>query len=332
MSEVKKIALVGGGLAGSSLAKLFNERKILFDWYYDDIHSASHISSGILNPVTGRRYALAWKYDELIVAAKKLYGNFLLPIKLDKHYTPFKEGNTIEEIILGKEKYLAKLNENWVEVKESYQLRTKDFMQSIKDEVENLGQIKHEEFAHKNLIYDNHYWLYNHNIYSKVIFAEGIFVKKNPFFKHIPFQLNRGEALVLDIAKNKPESVKKYGKFICPFGEKFWVGSSFDKVDSDAPLLTEKTRLELQNAIPNLVEGQNYKIINHIGALRSTTLDRRPIVGEHPVDKGLFVFNGFGTKGASLIPWCAEHLLLQIFKDIKILRDISIERYQENYY
>ena len=321
-----KIAIVGGGLAGSCLAKLLTERGEDFHWYFDNKTGASHISSGILNPVTGRRYALAWKYDELLSAGKEFYGEFLEPIRLEKFFSPFKDDSSLDEVIRGKEKYLSKINEEWISVKESFQLRTNDFIQFIKRGNTEGNRVISNEFHHENLHTRDVRWHYQDQIYDNVFFAEGIQVKNNPFFNHLPFQPNRGEALIIDIQENKPSTVKKHGKFICPFGEQFWVGSSFDKVDFDAPLLTEKTKQELVQAIPNLIEGEDYKVLNHLGALRSTTFDRRPIIGEHPLHKGLYIFNGFGTKGASLIPWCAHELIGLIFNSEETNTEISISR------
>jgi glycine oxidase len=322
------IAVIGGGLAGTALAKLLAEKNQAFDWYRDDTSSASHISSGILNPVTGRRYATAWRYDELIAIAKQFYGEFLNPIRIEKHFTPYKEQSSIDDIIQGKENYLSKINEHWVEVKSSFQLQTGAFINYYTNLISEHHSVINQVFNHSDLLPDGDAWSYQGQIYHQVLFAEGIFVRNNPFFNHIDFRPNRGEALLLDIYTNKPEAVKKHGKFICPFGEQFWVGSSFDKVDFHAPLTTEKTKQDLLQAIPNLIEGEDYKVLNHLGALRSTTFDRRPIIGEHPQHKGIFIFNGFGTKGASLIPWCAMELIGAISNAKELNNEISILRVQ----
>ena len=329
MSEFKpkgKIAIIGGGLAGTSLAKLFHEKGLSFHWYSDMKSSASHISSGILNPVTGRRYASAWKYDELIAVAKPFYGKFLTPIKLEKHFTPYKEQSSIDDVIRGKENYLSKINEKWVEVKASYQLQTNAFINYYRDLLSEQHSIITQAFNPSDLLPDGDAWSYREEKYSQILFAEGILVQNNPFFNYIDFQPNRGEVLLLDIYSNKPEAVKKHGKFICPFGEQFWVGSSFDKVDFQVDLTTEKTKQDLLEALPNLIEGNDYKVLNHLGALRSTTFDRRPIVGEHPQHKGLFIFNGFGTKGSSLIPWCSQQLFNRLINEKNINVEIDIAR------
>jgi hypothetical protein len=324
--STNNIAIIGGGLAGTCLAKLIFERGERFHWYIDDRKSASQISSGILNPVTGRRYALTWQYDILLDVAKEFYTEFLRPIRLEKHFSPFKEESSVDDVIRSKDKYLSKIDDNWIEVKNCYQLQTNEFINRIKQKLESTDQIFNEIFDYSLLKFSNNQWNYQGRNYDQVIFAEGIQVKNNPFFHYIDFRPNRGEALLLDIYTNKPEVVKKHGKFICPFGDKFWVGSSFDKVEFQAPLTTEKTKQDLNQALPNLIEGNDYKILDHLGALRSTTYDRRPIIGEHPQHKGLYVFNGFGAKGASLIPWCALQLLKKLVNGEKVNAEIDINR------
>ena len=53
-----------------------------------------------------------------------------------------------------------------------------------------------------------------------------------------------------------------------------------------------------------------YEILHHRAALRPTVKDRRMIIGQSPLDDRLYIFNGLGTKGASLAPlgskWLAE--------------------------
>jgi len=320
------IAIIGGGLAGTSLAKLLDEKNNKFDWYLDHTKAASHISSGILNPITGRRYAITWKYEELVAIAKSFYGDFLHPISLEKHFTPFKDGSSIEDINRGKENYLTKINENWIEVKACYQFQTSAFMSRYQKLVAENHSVMDESFTYADLVPNGSQWIYKGRSYRQVLFAEGIFVQNNPFFEYLDFKPNRGEALLIDIFKNKPNKVRKHGKFICPYKEQFWVGSSFDKVDFQAPLTTEKAKQDLLDALPNLIEGNEYHVAEHVGALRSTTYDRRPIIGEHPDHKGLYIFNGFGAKGASLIPWCAFQMLNNIVDRKTLNAEIDIAR------
>ena len=50
-----------------------------------------------------------------------------------------------------------------------------------------------------------------------------------------------------------------------------------------------------------------FEVIDHQAAIRPTVKDRRPFIGNHPKYPNLGIFNGFGTKGASLVPFWASH-------------------------
>lgn len=321
------LLIIGGGLAGACLAKRCLDANLSFLWYADQQASASHISSGILNPVTGRRYALSWKYEELLAEAIPFYGKYLKPIRLEKHFKSYKNEETIQDVVRGKEYYLSAIDKEWILVKSSYQLDTRKFIAEVMHYASQLSHLRLEKFEYDVLENEDRIWKYKGEEFSHILFAEGIFVKENPFFNSLPFQPNRGEALLIDIATDKPTSVKKHGKFICPFEDKFWIGSSFDKVDRHDPLRTDSTRLELLDALPNLIGNVDYSIAEHFGALRSTTPSRRPIVGEHPSKEGLFILNGLGTKGASLAPYCSRQLMNHILNKEHLDTEIDIARY-----
>jgi glycine/D-amino acid oxidase-like deaminating enzyme len=50
------------------------------------------------------------------------------------------------------------------------------------------------------------------------------------------------------------------------------------------------------------------KILKHKAGLRPATFDRKPFIGFHDKHKNVAIFNGFGSKGVSLIPYFAMNL------------------------
>lgn len=318
------IGIVGGGLAGTALAKLCFEKKIEFRWIKDNKPAASHISSGIINPVTGRKFVQTWNYELFKTIAIDFYGEFISEVKIDKFFKSHDGDIKIDDIVTGNEKYLSKINDKWIQVTESYQVDVPAFMKRYHDKFSNF--VLNETFDHSILKLENEKWVYKDLLFDQIIFAEGIEVMKNPFFNHLDFRANRGEVLLIDVEDFKLDTIKKHGKFICKFGDKFWIGSSYDIVKYDSPVLTEFMRKDLEDSLPNLIQDKPYTIINHIGALRSTTHDRRPFIGEHREHKNIYVFNGFGTKGASLIPACAIELLNNIFENKDLDKEIDINR------
>src|SRR4029079_6360252 len=60
------VIIVGQGISGTMLSWFLqkeNKSFIVFDEVRE--HSASRVAAGIINPVTGRRYAYTWMIDEV---------------------------------------------------------------------------------------------------------------------------------------------------------------------------------------------------------------------------------------------------------------------------
>lgn len=317
---------MGGGIAAIALAKECLDRNLDFILIRDERPSASQISSGIINPITGRRYAISWNFDQFLASAIAFYGEDIQKMPLKRYYKPYQPNSTIHDDLKGKERYCFSLDPNWVDITESYQVKVKSFITNILSAIpENRQMIS--RFSFNELKIDNAFY-YNQFVFDKIIFAEGIAVLENPFFSHLPFLANRGEALVIKIPNFKLDNIVQKGKFICPYEDNFWVGSSFDKVDLNSETKTAKAKVEIQNAIPNLIENHTYKEIEHLGAFRATVPDRRPIIGEHPSISNMYVFNGFGTKGVSLVPFLSKNLIDHIFENKELMAEIDINRFK----
>ena len=61
--------------------------------------------------------------------------------------------------------------------------------------------------------------------------------------------------------------------------------------------------------------------------IRSTTKDRRPIVGKHSRIKNLYIINGLGSKGISQAPYCSDKLFNYIENNKEINKEINIKRF-----
>ena len=67
--------ILGQGFSGSALGLLVEELGYSYMSVSNkDKHSASSKAVGLVNPVTGRRMAKTWNYDELMPFAVKFYG------------------------------------------------------------------------------------------------------------------------------------------------------------------------------------------------------------------------------------------------------------------
>ena len=70
-----------------------------------------------------------------------------------------------------------------------------------------------------------------------------------------------------------------------------------------------------------------YKIVDQEAGIRPATLDRRPFLGVHPEFERLLMFNGFGTKGVSLMPYFSVKFCDFLSNDKELPEEVNINRY-----
>jgi len=61
---MKDILIVGGGIAGSTLAWQWHLQGKSIHWVADDAVSSSHVAAGVFNPVVLKRFSPVWKAEE----------------------------------------------------------------------------------------------------------------------------------------------------------------------------------------------------------------------------------------------------------------------------
>ncbi len=141
---------------------------------------------------------------------------------------------------------------------------------------------------------------------DKIIFCEGAKAVENPYFNWLPFNPDKGELLIVKIPGLNLSQLFKHHITIVPLGDNlYWVGATNDWNFLDDKPCEENKQLiirELQEIL-NIP----FEIVSHQAAIRPTVKDRRPFIGIHPDYPSLGIFNGFGTKGASLIPYWADN-------------------------
>ena len=86
----------------------------------------------------------------------------------------------------------------------------------------------------------------------------------------------------------------------------YLVGATYNRIDfTDA--LTEQGQAFLKIKI-NEVLNVDYEIVSSVAGVRPTTKDRRPLLGLHPKNPSIAVFNGLGTRGVLQGPSLSNEL------------------------
>ena len=148
--------------------------------------------------------------------------------------------------------------------------------------------------------------------YDRIICCEGWRARFNPWFNYLPYGGNKGQVLIIRTEAPLLASMFKHRVFLVPFADNtYWIGAtSENQFADDQP--TEANATFLEDRLREILTVP-YEVVAHRAAVRPTVKDRRMFLGTHPDLSGLAIFNGLGTKGASLAPlgsrWLAEHLL-----------------------
>jgi glycine oxidase len=323
--------IVGHGLSGCVLAMTMYKKNIPFQLVGTSIPGeASMASSGIIAPVTGRRYVKTWNIEMYIDAALQFYrwsetifGNtFFREIEIvrflaneeaakawkhrleDPEYRNYISSKSYEEI--------DQLQRPYGVLMGGYRLDTPGWLGAVREFLMDRGLMR---------IIDSPVSI-KHDEENILILATGA-VDKELAHGVIP---NKGEALIVRLPEWKISLIVKDEVFIVPlYDDLFWVGSYYEPWPLDPyPSVEGKERLLL--GISKLYNGP-LEIIQHLAGVRPTVDDRRPIIGSFPGRSNVYLFNGMGTKATSLAPYWADQLIAHIDDRVSLPKEVSPGRY-----
>ena len=335
--------IIGQGLAGSCLAlelRKRGKRILVFDRV--DPHSASRVAAGMYNPITSKVRSLTWNAGVLFPLLEKFYAeaerltgsNFFQPLPM---YRPFpsqtdQQGwgqveNDYLETVYEQSEYGSFVRDPFggLRLKHAGFVDTNEFIRAVKKILE----------ADRCLIEDNFPEQVNDrfiesckNLADRVVFCEGVRVTENPLFRWLPISHLKGE--VLDVQTELPKDILfNRSVYLVPSGSGFRAGSTYER--TSAPGNSNGGVNDIESRLRNLLVNP-FRITGQSWGFRPAVRDRRPVLGEHPDQKGIFVFNGLGTKGVSLAPWSAASLANWMEGSASLPDEVNISRFYPLYF
>lgn len=341
--------IVGQGITGSLLAHtLLQKGKTIhvFDNYHKN--SSSKVAAGIINPVTGRRVVKSWLIDELIPFAKKTYQDLeeklgikiyyernviriLFSIKDENKWLEKTGDETIAKYVLENENlgcFSSKINEGEGvgEIQYSSQVDMPLFLEKTKAILLDQAMMKVERFDYQGVRLGDDAVFYQNIKAKKIIFCEGQQGRNNPWFGELPFEVAKGEVLLVKIPNANFDKILKHKLFVVPLqNELYWIGSTYDW-DSPNDLPTEEAKQLLIHKLKKILTIP-FEVVAHQAAIRPTTYDRRPMIGLHPENVLLGIVNGMGTKGASLAPYFVNQFVEYLLEDGVLNSEADVSRF-----
>lgn len=338
--------LVGHGLAGTALAyRLKQAGKKIRIIDQPGANNSSRIAAGLFNPVTGRKMVKTWKADSLFPVIKPFYkeleqitgSKFLTEKAIYRPFLTIEEQNEWmgHSADPGFEDYLVKIySESQSEfLKDPYggvMLRNSGLL-NINNLLDAMTSYFEEElilekFDEHLLSREGRFWSYRDLQAKGIIYCNGLGAMDSRFFNFLPFAPVKGE--ILEVKQEfAPDYVVNRGVFRVHLGENIHrVGSTYTKHDLEIGA-TETAKNEILGRLTDLVHLPVQKIISHKTGIRPATRDRKPFLGKHPSEDSVYIFNGFGAKGVSLIPYFSEQMVSLLLNNIAIDSEVDIARY-----
>jgi glycine/D-amino acid oxidase-like deaminating enzyme len=166
--------------------------------------------------------------------------------------------------------------------------------------------------------------------YNKIVFAEGVKMLENPWFSYLPLTVTGGDLIKFRIVGLPSRYILKRKEWLVPLGNDLWIGGSTFHSGSLSTEPDEKDLNELMSIFREWIpKTYTLEVIDHKRAPRPTINTHRPFMGEHPSQKGMYIYNGLGSKGSSLVsllsPLYAEHLVngVELLPEVIISTDLG---------
>jgi len=342
------VIIVGQGISGTMLSWFLqkeNKSFIVFDEVRE--HSASRVAAGIINPVTGRRYAYTWMIDEVMPYALSVYKRMeeQLNIKLISHksiidfFPSAQMLHAFVDRIPENDTYLHSYpDQNHFnpffsydfgcgEIRPACLIHVQQLLLEWRKKLQEWNCLLEESFDAGKIDFEKEKIHYKDLTCEKVIFCDGFSGSDNPWFRLLPFAPNKGEVLTIHCPDLTREHIFKKGLMLVPVREpdQFWVGSNYQWEFED-----EKPSEKFYKHATSVLDGwlkKPYTVVDHTASVRPATLERRPFVGFHPLKPGIGILNGMGTKGTSLAPFFANQLVQNIVYNFPFTPEADVRRF-----
>jgi glycine oxidase len=330
--------IVGHGLAGATLAHLLlrrGQRIMVLDKKLP--HSASQVAAGLINPLIGPKFNPPAHMEDCLTQSMDFFRSF-----------EEKSGQSLyEEFLLHRIFVSEKQRALWIDKSQNSAFRKYARSVETREVCEKLGlkaplgagtqlanrldfplflKLSEDKLRQAGCWQDGIFEEADWRGAKKIVFCEGYRVMQNPWFGHLPFAPAQGEILLLE---NACSIAASNGTWIVPEKKNRCLSGSTWKHDDLESGPTEDGKNQIIEKLSYLPKDR-LKIIDHRSGVRPSTRDRCPILGKHQKNEKMFLFNGFGSRGATIIPFYAKHMLDFMINEVPLPKDADLHRFEKN--
>jgi glycine/D-amino acid oxidase-like deaminating enzyme len=306
--------IVGQGIAGSllSLELLKQGEEVLIA---DDARSVvcSRVAAGLFHPIVPRTGGLTWKATEIFGQIQPFWNQVEESIgQALLHCMPMYYQAADVQAVQHWRMASETLGQVWLEWQEvpfpsaftqqAGRVDIRLLCETLAARYALEGRLVTEPFQWTDVRRDGEFWSWKQYRFKRIVLCQGHRAAADGPFQFLPFQLTKGELLtVRSLHQPEPQAIHKKKAFVIPLGNDLYrIGSSYTRFyENDLPEEKRKEQLlaQAREVHPWL---EDAVLVDHEAGVRPTTGGRRPFMGEHPLYPGVFVCNGWGSKGAAL--------------------------------
>ena len=333
-TQSHEFVVVGQGLAGTALAWSLLRRGRTVRVVDRERGGCSRLAAGLVTPVTGKRLAKSWRWDELYPAAVAFYR----AVEADTGAAFFHErpalrlfANEAERdefrrregtILRGLVRTEPHINDEWFAaplggftMPHAARLDVPRYLDASREHFRARGAYLAAEVDPRDS-FDAH----------AVIFCRGFAPDSDPWFGGIRFNAAKGEILTVRIPGLAEERVVHRGVWLAPLGnEVFRVGSTYTWEPLDARP-TPEGRAEIEAKLRAFLR-LPFEVLDHRAAVRPVIDAGFPVLGRHPERPQFAYFNGLGSKGSLIAPFFADQLAAHLCGEGEIEDAVNVARF-----
>jgi len=332
------IIIVGQGICGSLLSWSLLQKGVsvkVYDVGADS--SATSAASGIINPITGKRFVKSWMVDEIFPSAEKTYHeisqtigeDFYEKLPIYKLLESVKEQNDLSARATepGYEQYFPDTDIHYLDkekVKNDFgsfiingggKMDTTLFISAYRNFLKSKNMLIEAPFSYEEASISK----------SKVIFCNGYKAAQTGFFKSLTWQIVKGEYLLVKIKDFFSDRIISGDTTISPTSEEniYYAGATYQwHYETEAP--TAQYKKEIIESLRKMLHIP-FEVLAHGAGIRPSAKYRRPFIGFHPEYQDIGIFNGMGTKGITLSPYFADHFADHIVNGKALLPEVDVK-------
>lgn len=327
MKSGEAIAIVGQGIAGTLLGLELEKQGAAFHVFGPGpAASASAVAAGIINPITGRRLAPAWRIAELLPLARATYRGLetRLGVPLwremrvrrwfrdERERRIFAERRESGELL----PWLGAVEADGFWTEGAGHVDVPALLAAARQRWRERGCLTERAIDPREL----------RQRHGLVILGTGAGLAASAVFAGVPWRLVGGELLTVAVPGLDENVILNRGTWVLPLGKGLAeVGATYEPGAAEArPTAAGRTRLE---ADARTLLGRPFEVRDHRAGLRLTLPDQRPAVGRSALDQGWGVLAGLGSKGVSLAPWLARQWWNHLSEGVPFDPAVDVSRF-----